>query len=390
MIKFNGNHTSSALNKERSGLAAVDCLSLPSKFSGAAYYIFNLTRAILEIRRSFRIIILCRPEHERLFQSMMDKDDELLTLHLQNRFERLWFYEFRLKKLLEERSVGLFYAMHYITPPRSEKYRIINTVHDLGFLLYPHYYSPIKRTYFGMRMPVFLNRSDRIIAISKTTASDLKRCFPELSSRVLINIPGTDHILQSSSPKQGKLPKNPFLLAVNTFEKRKNIPFLIDVFNLLKSRYQLPHKLILVGQKAKGTREVEKKRNASPFKNEILLPDWVEEQTLAAYYQECDAFINASLYEGFGFTPMEASRCNRPVFLYRNNTVAELLGDAACLLNHLDVQRWATVIYEARQNNYRNRLLAEDVQLTTWLQSAAVAAAEIEELLPKDEVRVSQ
>lgn len=393
MINLNGNHTIAALKREgieKNGLAAVDCLSLPSKFSGAAYYIYNLTRALLKGRRSFRIVVLCRPEHQYLFQPMLKKGDELLPLRLRNRFERLWFYEFKLQKLLEKRSAELFYAMHYITPPRSKKYHIINTVHDLGFLLYPHYYSRVKRIYFGLRMPVFLKRSDRIVAISKTTAADLQRCFPELSSRISINIPGTDHILQTKLPKADKQGDVPFFLAVNTFEKRKNIPFLIDVFNLLKEQYRLPHKLILVGQKANGTRDVEKKRNASPFKSDILLPDWVEEQTLAVYYQECDAFINASLYEGFGFTPMEAIRCNRPVFLYRNNTVAELLGEATCLLDHLDAEKWAETIYEAGKNNYQNRLSPEAVRQKSWQQSAAIASGEIEGLLQRDRIRVSQ
>jgi len=375
---------------QRDGTAAFDCLALPDKFSGAAYYIYHLTRAVLQTNRSFHVAVICRPIHADLFSALLLPGDKLITPRLSNRFERLFFYEFRLKPLLKKHAIGLFYAMHYITPPHSRDYSIINTVHDLGFLLHPNYYPMIKRLYFGSRLPLFLKRSDLISAISLSTAESLKKLFPQYADRVVVNVPGTDHLILEDVSAGIVDERPPFFLAVNTFEKRKNIPFLVRVFNRLKQQYSMPHQLVLVGQRANGAADVYREVENSPYSEDILLPDWVEEDTLANYYRDCDAFLNASFYEGFGFTPLEAIRYQRPVFLYKNTTANEFLGNQKTIFSHLNADSWAESIFAAWKNGYPERISPDSFLSHTWQKSATEAVHQIEHLMKKDEIRVSK
>lgn len=351
----------------------IDCLALPEKFSGAAFYIYYLTTGILAASRAHPVAVICKPQHAPLFEPHLSFGDKILTVPLRNQVEKLAFYEFRLKQLLLRENICLFYATHYLCPPRDEQYKIINTVHDMGFLRYPQYYPLVKRFYFGMRMRNVLNRADQLVAVSKSTAAAICGRFPELAQKITVAYPGTDHlcsISKGAAPIANGKPKAPYILAVNTFEIRKNIPFIIRLFEHLKRELRLPHQLMLVGQPANDFRRVMNCVAQSPFKNEITVTNWISNEKLVECYRHCDFFINASAYEGFGFTPFEAISSGCPVFLFKNNTVAEIFGDHPYVIDNYDVESWKTIIDLAIRSGFAEKISARQISHLTWQRAA--------------------
>lgn len=349
----------------------IDCLALPEKFSGAAYYIYYLTKNLLEAPRNYPLSIFCKPQHQRIFRDLLGTRDKIFPVPLKNRADQLHLYEFRLKRILLKENVKIFYATHYICPPPDERYHLISTFHDMGFLLYPRYYPLIKRLYFGRRMKTFLERSDHVVAVSQSTADSLAKLFPQYSPRIKVICPGADHLpLERTYSLLKPAVASPFILAVNTFELRKNIPFIIRVFNSLKTRANFPHKLLLIGHPANGYSKIMAEVNRSPFRKEIILLNSLSSTELTYYYKSCDLFINASEYEGFGFTPFEALNQNCPVFLYKNNTVAEFLGDHPYIFNHLDADVWADFIWNELMNSFKLKMDREAIRHLSWSNTA--------------------
>jgi glycosyltransferase involved in cell wall biosynthesis len=240
----------------------IDCIALPTGISGAANYIQNLVQSLLLTDRSFPIAIICKPAHVPDFKKHLGAGDKLIQVPLKNRLHQLLYYEYKLSDLLIKENIKVFHATHYITPPRNRNYKIITTFHDMGFILHPEYYPLVKRLYFGTRMLTFISRSDIVIAVSEATGDSIAEIFPESYSKLKVIYPGVNHF--NSNGSFGR--KNKYILTVNSLEKRKNIPFLIKVYNHLKSKYNLEHQFIVVGNKTNDYSTVIGEYNRSRYK----------------------------------------------------------------------------------------------------------------------------
>lgn len=354
-----------------SGYVGMDCLSLPLNFAGAANYIYQLTRALLRENRPFALAVICKQQHAVLFEPYLRPGDKVVAVPLRNRAEQLLYYEFRLQDLLIRENVKLFYAAHYICPPPHKNYSIITTFHDMGFYLYPQNYPLIKRLYFKTRMRTFLERSDLAVSVSQSTKKDLLEFFPSCEDKIQVVHPGTDHLLtESPFPQPSQNFDFPFILAVNAFEKRKNIPFIIRVFNYLKEHYHIPHRLFIIGHPGNAYEDIVQMKTKSRFGNDIVIVQSVPTRELILYYKNCDFFINASEYEGFGFTPFEAIHYRKPTFLYRNQVLGELLGNHPSLLPHFDVKEWGKTIGSELASGFKNRFSSRDIGHLVWHQTA--------------------
>src|SRR5213075_3252929 len=63
---------------------------------------------------------------------------------------------------------------------------------------------------------------------------------------------------------------------------------------------------------------------------------FVPDKTLAVLYRLARVFVFPSLYEGFGFPPLEAMACGTPVITSNVSSLPEVVGDAALLIDPLD------------------------------------------------------
>ncbi len=348
---------------------AIDCIALPRYFSGAAYYMYYLTTYLLSAPRSFHLSVICKPHHISLFDKHLKSGDSIIPVTIRNRLEQLRYYEYDLRKLLIQKNVQVFHATHYLCPPSDSLYKIVNTIHDMGFVLHPEYYPMVKRVYFALRMRRFLQRSARLITVSENTARDLASKYPDQNEKIRPVYPGTDHLNAIPAATHSLLPQK-YMLAVNSIEKRKHIPFIIDVFERLKSKSYLPHKLIIVGPKANGYGALLKQIEQSPNRRDITLKSNLSLQDMKHLYSNADCFLNASDYEGFGFTPFEAVAMGCPAFLYQNGVIEEVFGNHPYIFKSLDATEWSRFIAEEMQSGYRHQISTETITTLNWENTA--------------------
>ena len=106
----------------------------------------------------------------------------------------------------------------------------------------------------------------------------------------------------------------------------------------------------------------------------------VSDDDLVELYQHASAFVETSLYEGFGYQVLEAMACGTPVVASRTTSLPELVGDAGVLCPPGDVDAFAAGIGRAlaERDELRRRSLERAAEFT-WERTARGLADAIEE-----------
>ena len=185
-------------------------------------------------------------------------------------------------------------------------------------------------------------------------------------------------IEQKTAQNANDFPKS-YLLYVGNIKRHKNIKRLIKgYYKAWKQKSDLP-KLIIVGQSDQGydpyLEAVSDFNEVDPnFQKQVILKGYVPYEDLPALYSGADVFIFPSLYEGFGFPPLEAMACGTPVIASNNSSLPEVLGDNALYVDPYDINQITSSILKIYENaelveSFINNGL-KHVQQYSWEKSA--------------------
>lgn len=222
--------------------------------------------------------------------------------------------------------------------------KLILVAHDLSFTRFPYYYTPKMRLWHACTKPKKLfARADHVVAVSHTTAEDVAATYHVAASRITVMYPGLLP-LPHAIPTFTTLPKK-YILCVSTLEPRKNIATLIASFSHLANNqnYHDLH-LIIVGNDGGARRELLKCARGSPINERIHFLGYVSDQVKYSLMQSAAVFVYPSLFEGFGFPPLEAMQCGVPVISSSIATMHEVLQDAALYAHPHRSQEFALAI----------------------------------------------
>ncbi len=239
--------------------------------------------------------------------------------------------------------------------------KLIQVVHDISFLVNPSWYSWKSRAWHrAIRVQKVLNRADAIVAISHATAEDVARHFPENAHKIHIIYPGTPTAPavtpenQQITRKKYRLPAR-FFLYVGALEPRKNISMLLDAFAHFTHTTAYPHELILAGP-----------GRASLRSNRTRFLGPVSAKTKHALLSLAEALVFPSLYEGFGFPPLEAMSHGTPVIASWSTSLPEVVGDAGLLVSP----------YKPHELAHAMRMIADHQDVREDLSRRALARAQ--------------
>jgi glycosyltransferase involved in cell wall biosynthesis len=132
----------------------------------------------------------------------------------------------------------------------------------------------------------------------------------------------------------------PYILYVGGISPNKNLPRLIRAFEKVKGAFpQL--RLILAGDHSGDGfkscyEELTEEIEVCGLGTDVLFTGFVPEDELPALYSGALLFAFPSLDEGFGLPVLEAMACGTAVVASAGNSLEEVVGDAAVLVNPLD------------------------------------------------------
>ena len=194
-----------------------------------------------------------------------------------------------------------------------------------------------------------LTRYDALLTISEATRRDVFSVL-RLPPQQVVNIsaasdpayfvPKREGPLSSSErrPLQALGINKPFLFNVGGLDSRKNAWTLIDAFAALPENLRRTHQLVMTFWTSEwGRTLVDDYAESLGLGDALILTGEVSDSTLRRLYQQCEAFIFPSAYEGFGLPLLEAMHCGAAVIAGNNSSQIEVVGDAGLLVNASDV-----------------------------------------------------
>lgn len=259
---------------------------------------------------------------------------------------RILWEQFWLPFALQADRADVLHSLGYVQPLACPA-RSVLTVHDLSFLLHPGNFNRGNRWYLSTFTRLSVARADRIVAVSENTKRDLVSLLGVSPGKVAVVYHGIEEHFRPIDDR-GSIEafrarvglSSPFVLFFGTIEPRKNLQTLVTAFAELK-RSGLPHKLVIAGAKGWQWEPVFAAVERLGLGEDVMFPGYVTYVDQPLWYNAADLFVYPSLYEGFGFPPLEAMACGTPVVASATSALPEVVGDAGLLVDPRSVKALA-------------------------------------------------
>lgn len=276
------------------------------------------------------------------------------------------------------KNPDIFFSPHFNFScfSKNKKTKKIITVHDLSFLRYPEFFSYRKNFWHqALNIKKILSEADGIVAVSNNTKHDIVELLDIPQEKIRVIHSGLDDIKPAEEIKG--VASDKFFLYLGTVEPRKNLVNLIEAYNIWRQKLRSDEKilpLVLAGAKGWKTKEIFSAWKNSPFKDDIVFLGYVSDGQRESLYKRAVMFIYPSLYEGFGFPPLEAMKRNVPVISSNLSSLPEVVADAALLINPHSKEEIAEAIdLLLSDDNYRLELIEkgrERAAMFSWKETA--------------------
>ena len=247
----------------------------------------------------------------------------------------------------------------------------IVTIHDVDFVAHPERADgEIQRDYPSLAS-AHAHRADAIVVPSLYTRDQVIRWFNISSDRVFVCPNGAPAWPIRSPPLPGG-----HLLFVGSIAPRKNVERLLQAYDRLRQGYPAAPQLVLAGQPASDAEPLLATLRQPRFAGCVRHEGYVTEERLRSLYTDASALVLPSLDEGFGIPALEAMTLGVPLVVARRGALPDLVGDAALLVDPLDVEDLSkamlAVVTDTQLRDRLSQAGPKRARHFTWRSSANV------------------
>jgi glycosyltransferase involved in cell wall biosynthesis len=264
-------------------------------------------------------------------------------------------------------KADVFHAPHYTTP-FGLNIPCVTTIHDILHVRGKKYFSPLQRLYARLMITHACNASSAIIVDSQFTKEELMDAFSipgdgihvihlGVSPRYFIKYSSSE--LSNFRTKYGLV--KPVILYTGSLKPHKNIDVLITAFAQMKHRseYQLAFSGESITKHSDLWALVQRKGIAA----DVVEIGQVSNNDLALAYQVASVVVLPSLYEGFGFSVLEAMASGVPAIGARAASIPEVMGDGGILFDPVSPEELTDALENVLEDtNLQKELIQRGLQ----------------------------
>lgn len=358
--------------------------ALRKEKTGTEWYSHHIIRSLLALDADGELILYA----DRALSVKEKEDWTRQNAHskvLAWPFKKFWTQGRLSIEMLTHAPDVLFVPAHAI--PIAHPRRTVTTLHDIGFLRYPQFYSRKDFANLKWSTRYALTHASKVITISEFSKKELCSAYAVSPQKICVIHLGLDHDIFYPHSQDDILRvrhtyeiNKPYVITIGRIDGRKNIVFLMEVFETLKKNgYQ--GELVIVGPRGYQSDTSMRRIDKSPYARDIRVLGWIEEQKKASLLSGADAFLFSSLYEGFGLPVIEAQACGTAVLCSDTGALKEIASDGAVFCTVEAVDPWISALERLNTDSsqkkdllYRGKLNADRF---TWQKTARETYAEL-------------
>jgi glycosyltransferase involved in cell wall biosynthesis len=274
----------------------------------------------------------------------------LKTIRIPNKIVKIFDEKLKIpliELLLKKEEISIYHSISGCYLPDFKKVKKIYTVYDLSFEINPEFYKD--KWYIDIKKSIL--KGDLIITPSFSTKNDLIKIYkiPETKIKVIylgvnkrIFKPVDRKIARERLKKYFDFER--YILTVATSIMRKNIPFLIDVYKILKDK-KIEEKLVIIVGTDFLKYEILKLIKEKNI-NDVFVFSEIPTEEMPYFYSGAELFVFLSLYEGFGLPVVEAMSCGCPVIVSNVSSLPEIVNNPEICVNPYNIAEASDRIYE--------------------------------------------
>lgn len=298
-----------------------------SQYSGVSNYTHQLLDALFKIDRKNKYFVICTGL-QSFSPDWAYPNVTVVNIRIPNKIINLLF-------LLRLVNVSQLCRFVKIPVPdcvwipnhnfwmRNGHVPLVLTLHDLSSHIFPELFSYKQRLWHRLIRTHYLAKvSDSVVCVSRNTMHDALRIFDIESERLHVVYPG----VAVSAPSNDSPHDKAYVLFVGNIEPRKNLDTAISAFLRYREKHSSPLDFVVLGA-------VRRKKVLARYRfhSGIHFVGYVDDRVKASWYAHASALVYPSIYEGFGFPPLEAARYNIPVITSHVASLSEV-GDKNFIL----------------------------------------------------------
>ncbi len=252
--------------------------------------------------------------------------------------------------------------------PREGSGKFVLTIHDLN-----GYFERGRDEAYLEDLQKKIKRADALTYISKFTKTQVEEFLEVTKSKPSYVIHNGISLKKCahSQERPKKAPAGGFLFSIGTVVPKKNFHVLVEFLKLFKDL-----KIVLAGTLFHSyASDLKRKILEAGLEDRFILCGEVTEEEKYWYYENCEAFIFPSLFEGFGLPVTEAMHFGKPLFLSNRTSLPEVGGDLAYYFEDFEPHSMKEV-YDKGMKDFREnkpilvRKLKERSLLFSWENAA--------------------
>lgn len=322
----------------------IDIRSVTSRRTGVGNYVLSLLAAMGRVAPEQAISLLARLDNVTCLDGLPSGEMiHAAFVHENHPMGDLWEH-LLLPRTLRKRGVDVFHGPAMLVPFRGKAATVV-TVHDLVPFTLADTVPGKYAAYMRWHLQRLARSKAHFIAPSQATANDLHEVLGLAEDRVTVvheaareefrPITDDDNTLQSARFRYGL--DGPFVMHLGNIEPRKNLARLVPAFLKAADQVMPQCKLVITGQRAWLADKLMAEIGSLAKDKRLVFTGYLPGEDLPVLMNLALAFAFPSLHEGFGLPALEALACGAPVLAGRAGSLPEVVGDAAVLVDPLNI-----------------------------------------------------
>ncbi|MEG4285599.1 class I SAM-dependent methyltransferase [Microcoleus sp. A006_D1] len=278
-----------------------------------------------------------------------------------------------LQQLCDREGADLFISTYYTTPLSTPS--VFMAYDMIPEVLGANFDEPMWREKHHA-----IRHASAYISISKNTACDLVKFFPQIPSNLVTVAhcgvakdfsPANKEEVNCFKIKYGI--SKPYFILVGAGSNYKNAPLFFQGFAKLYTRQGFD--IICTGSGLLLNSELRACTSGS-----VVHTLQLSDEELIVAYSGAVALVYPSKYEGFGMPVLEAMACGCPVITCHNSSIPEVAGAAALYVKDDDINGLADALCEVQKLKIRNSLIAsglEQAKKFSWSKMATTVSSDL-------------